>query len=96
MVLIKDEYTKRINYPLGVVQKLIINNIGEVTQAVVKKGITGQITKLHISNLIPLLENPNLDNPDIDNPHNISRDTFSRPRRRAAVVSEEKTRQMLD
>ena len=55
VVLINDEYIKRINYPLSIVQKLVINSYVEVTQAVVKKGKTSQITKLHISNLIPVL-----------------------------------------
>ena len=94
-VLIKDEYTKRINYPLDVVQKSTINNLGELTQAIVKKRKTGQITKLRISNLIPLLENPSLDKINIDTPHNVSRDISSSPRR-ATVVSEEKTRQILE
>ena len=97
VVLIKEEHTKRSNYPLGIVKEVTHNDIGEVTQAIVKKGKTGHVTKLHVSNLIPFLENNN-DNVISDEAPPLSNiaDTSSRPKRKAAVIGEMRTRNMLE
>ena len=94
VVLCKEEATKRNNYPLGIIVDTIKNNLGEVTQAMVKKGKTGQINKLHVSNLIPLLSNDNfgLQSPNVSE---TPKAHTSRPKRKAARVSEERTRQIL-
>ena len=57
IVLIKEENMKRINFPLGIVQRVICNDFGEVTAAEVRKGKTGEILKRHVSSLIPVLTN---------------------------------------
>ena len=104
IVLVKEEFTKRSNYPMGIVLKLFHNDLGEATQAVIKKGKTGQVTKMYISNLIPILENShmidnentsNTDTNDSDLSNASQNDFLPRPKRRTAVVSEEKTRQMI-
>ena len=101
VVLLKEEYTKRSNYPLAIVLETFTNDLGEVTGAIIKKGKTGQRSKVHITQLIPFLE---VNTPDNDTPiqNNLpSNDDFSslsipsRPRRRAAVVGEKRTKQML-
>ena len=94
IVLIKEEYTKRSNYPLGMIKELFSNDLGEVTHAVVKKGKTGQLNRLHITNLIPILENPDFCN-ETPSHSDISQNVSTRPKRKAAVISEEKTRQIL-
>ena len=38
LVLIKDDYTKSVNYPLGKVKQIVVNDIGEVTGAIIQKG----------------------------------------------------------
>ena len=92
IVLCKEENSKRSNYPLGIIVKIFENSLGEITQAMVKKGRTGQINKLHVSQLIHLLEN-NLNSPDISPKNNVP--IITRPKRKAAKVSEEKSRSML-
>ncbi|XP_068225202.1 uncharacterized protein [Palaemon carinicauda] len=94
IVLIKEEYTKRSNYPLGIILKIFVNDLGEVTHALVKKGKTGQTTKIHVTNLIPMLENTHFC-PDSLSPENNFLGKSSRPRRKAAEASEARTRQML-
>lgn len=101
IVLLKEEYTKRSNYPLAIVLEIFINDLGEVTGAIIKKGKTGHKSKVHISQLIPFLEvnqstrevpvSTNTLPPNDFSSLNIS----SRPRRKAAIVGEEKTKQML-
>ena len=99
VVLIKEEHTKRNNYPLGIILEAFTNDLGEVTHAVVKKGKTGQTSKLHVSNIIPILENTGSNysgsnssaTPDV----NHSATSSLLPKRKAAILSQERTRQML-
>ena len=55
IVLIKDENTKSYNLPLGIVKQIEVNSLGEVTNALLKKGKTGELTIRHVTNLIPML-----------------------------------------
>ena len=86
---------------MAIVQEVFTNDLGEVTRAIIKKGKTGQKSKVHISQLIPFLEvnEPYNATPIQDNnlpPNDISSQSIpSRPRRRAAVAGEERTKQML-
>ncbi|XP_068218822.1 uncharacterized protein [Palaemon carinicauda] len=94
VVLIKEEHTKRNNYPLGIILEVFKNDLGEVTHAVIKKGKTGQTSRLHVNNIIPILENTGSTNsatPDVCN----SVTSSLRPKRKAAILSQERTRQML-
>ncbi|XP_068225114.1 uncharacterized protein [Palaemon carinicauda] len=59
IVLIKELYCKPNQYPMGLVKEVTVNDIGEVTGAVVLKGKTREITKRHVSNLIFLLRPEN-------------------------------------
>ena len=98
IVLIKEENTKISNYPLGVIREIFFNDIGEVTHAVVLKGRTRQLSRLHSSNLIPYLKvNPSAPNSHSDTlPSKGLVSPSARPKRKAAVVSRERTRRMLD
>ena len=98
IVLIKEENTKITNYPLGVVKEVFFNDIGETTHAVVMKGRTRQLSRLHSTNLIPYLKiNPSVSE---DGVNAMSNDDLvppsTRPKRKAAVVSRERTRRIFD
>ena len=54
LVLIKEEFCKPTNYPMGMVKKVIINNLHEVTAAEILKG-NREIVKRHVTTLIPYL-----------------------------------------
>ncbi|XP_068243236.1 uncharacterized protein [Palaemon carinicauda] len=100
VVLVKEEHTKRSNYPLGLVREVVSNDLGEVTQVTVLKGKTKKITKLHASQIIHFLEINTTDdevcNTDNKNVPGADRKKISsRPKRKAATVSEERTRKML-
>ena len=96
VVLIKEEHTKRSNYPMGKVLQVITNDLGEVTQAVIKKGKTGQVNKIHVTQLIPFLEtNENKNTIDLNVTDDDISEASSRPRRRAAIDSEERTKKIL-
>ncbi len=56
IVLIKDSFVKAINYPLAVVTEVIINSLGESTQAVLYKANKSYV-KRDISSLILLVRN---------------------------------------
>ena len=55
IVMIKDQFCKPHNYPLGIVQNVKVNDLGETTDVSVMKGKTREVTKRHVTNLIPLL-----------------------------------------
>ena len=56
IVLLKDEYVKANQYPMGRVIRTTCNDLDEVTGAEIKKGRTGEIVKRHITSVIPLLK----------------------------------------
>jgi len=55
IVLLKENFCKPSNFPLGVVEDLQVNVLGEVTGATVRKGGTGESVKRHASSLVLLL-----------------------------------------
>ena len=56
IVLIKELNCKPNNFCMGRIRKVIVNDLGEVTNAVVMKGKTRELLKRHASTLIPILE----------------------------------------
>ena len=56
LVLLKEVNTKCINFPMGIVQNVTSNSLGEVTDVVVRKG-NREIVKRHVKSLILLLKN---------------------------------------
>ena len=57
IVLLKEENTKPINYSMGRVKTVIINNIGEVVGAEILKSTSNEVVRRHASVLIPILRN---------------------------------------
>ena len=57
IVLIKNQFSKPLAYPMGIVIQVEINNIGESTAAYIKKGATGETVYRHTSSLILLIPN---------------------------------------
>ena len=55
IVSIVEPNTKQVNYPLGIVTKIEVNSLNEVTAATVMKGNTREKTYRHVSSLIPLM-----------------------------------------
>ena len=102
IVLIKEENTKQTNMPMGIIEKVSINDLGEVTGALVRKGSTGERVKRHSSVLIPLLQGIKDDVETADSlvESTVEPRVLAQPRnvnrRAAAVASEHRTRAMLD
>ncbi|XP_068224926.1 uncharacterized protein [Palaemon carinicauda] len=99
IVLIKDANVKPVNFPMGIVKQIITNNEGETTGAVVLKGRTAELTKRHVSCLIPLLlfENSSEDKDLAGDLPMISTELSVRPKstRKAALESIKKTKDIL-
>ena len=55
IVLQNDKILKPITYPMGIVKKVEINSLGEVTAATVLKGKTRELVYKHASSLIQLI-----------------------------------------
>ena len=98
IVLLKESFTKPNDYPLGIVRNVEVNCLGEVTGATIFKGKTRELVKRHASVIIPLLtleEDISSSSPEISNESENPSSTKSRKRRKAACLSEEKTREIL-
>ena len=68
IVLIKEINSKPQFYPMGIIKSVEINDLGESTSAIILKGKTGELTKRHVTNLIPLLSINEIDNDQADHP----------------------------
>ncbi|XP_066947446.1 uncharacterized protein [Macrobrachium rosenbergii] len=98
IVLIKEPMTKQSNYPMAIVKDVVKNLHNEITGAIVMKGKTREILKRHSSTLIPLLRKEELPNNDemITLPGPSVVECSARPKRRTAIESEIKTKDILD
>ena len=54
LVLLKEDYTKPVNYPMGIIKNVTINDLGATTAVTIKMG-NGEIVKRHITAVIPYL-----------------------------------------
>ena len=99
IVLLKEDCHKPVDYPLGRIKSLQVNDLGEITGAVVLKGKTGELVKRHSSVIIPVLKmsecNPTNSDNDEKIPQRAAVAKVLREKRAAAQSSEEKTRKML-
>ena len=98
IVLIIDEHCKPVNYPLGRVVKVYENSIDEVTHVEILKGKTGQVTKRHVSSIIPYftdLNNPSFNESFKDFNSNSLPNVNNESMRQAAKISREKTKLLL-
>jgi hypothetical protein len=97
IVLMKEQYTKPTNYPMGLVKSVQINSLGEITGAEILKGTTREIVKRHSSAIIPLLrvsvdsDTQMVNNSSVAPQPDTSQTEATRPVRKAAVLSRERT-----
>lgn len=93
IVFLKEDYTKIHKYPLARVLKTFNNSLGESTGFIVKKG-NGEEVKRHASSIIPFIaaDDIELEQNTTTIPADVS---HRRPRRTAAIASEERTREIL-
>ena len=90
IVLIQEENSKRSTYPMGLILQTFENSLGEITHAIVRKGKGGHSNRIHVSQLIPLLEsNDNSSGSSDDVTSDVT--VAARPRRKAALASRAKT-----
>ena len=98
IVLLKETNIKPNHYPLAIVKELVINDLNEVTGAIVFKGKTRELVKRHASTLIPLLEvsgEPNQAQTDKSGLNDLEV-SVTRPSRNAAIISRQRTKAILD
>ena len=106
IVLIEEQNTKIMNWPLGIVKETFENDIGEITHAKIKKGSTGEITKRHVTGLVYLFSSKTdssadrvTENDDLDSSRqreNSQPENNTRPKRAAAVRNARNIRRLID
>ena len=97
IVLVKETNCKPSHYPMAIVRKLQVNDLGETTGAVLFKGATRELIKKHSSTLILLLKNEITECNLSEMSDSLSSPLLSskRLKRAAAVKSEKITRKIL-
>ena len=95
IVLLKEENTKRVNFPMAIIQKIIHNDLGEITAVEVKKGKSGETLKRHSSSIIPVLSH---ECPSIPEEMELVKDKLIRsiPKRAAALKAARLTKQLCE
>ena len=105
LVLLKEPLLKQINFPMARVTEVHLNDLDEVTDIIAFKGATRECVKRHVNSVIPLLgtDEYNIGGPQIEaeieptsaginpQPHD-----ESRIKRRAAVISQGRTQDLLN
>ena len=56
LVLLVEQHVKSVNFPMGIVEKVVTNSLGEVTDAMVMKG-NKEVVRRHVKGLVLLLKN---------------------------------------
>jgi len=97
IVLIKEDHCKPQNFPMAVIVKAYENSEGDVTHVEVKNGRTREMSKRHITSLIPLLqcERDDESREGVSDTVACDSDSPGRPVRRAALLSRERSKVML-
>ena len=97
IVLLKEVNTKPNHYPLALVKETVVNDLGEITGAIVFKGKARESVKRHSSTIIHLLTVSEDSNKFNQSGSGVKdEEVFDvRPSRKAAIVSREKTKSML-
>ena len=103
IVLLKDKHLKLSTYPMGIVKKVEINSLGEVTAATVLKSKTHELVYRHASSLIQLIPMDSSESKvgNESNLESLSEATQSvgkgKPNNRLAVLeSQRKTRSIMN
>lgn len=100
LVLLKDDFTKAVKYPLAIVREIVVNDLGEVTGAVLMQGSNREVVKRHVTSLIPYLKCSGTvvgsnESPDIV-PDSCGNSVRERKQRTAAVASTNRNRELAD
>ena len=83
IVLIKDDLIKRSKLPMAIVTAVEENSLGEVVSATLRKGGTKELTRRHVSNLIPILMDECKDINRPPSPHRSETGPVAEPRQRS-------------
>ena len=94
IVLLKKQHIKPLNYPMGIIKKVTLNDLDEVTDIVVFKGASRKTVRRHVTSMIPLLS-PGTNDSEDEAQIRENSSTHQRKKRKAAVISETRTRDML-
>ena len=46
---------KCIDFPIGIVKNVVVNDLEEVTEVEVRKGSTGEVVRRHVTSLVPYM-----------------------------------------
>ena len=92
LVLLKENHTKAIDYPMAIVKEVSTNSLGEVTGATVIKG-NREVVKRHSSSLILLM--PGAAEKEIES-NKIVESCKERLKRSAAILSQKHTKNLYD
>ena len=102
VVLIKEPLTKRLNFPMGIIKDVTVNQLGECTDVLLYKGSTKELVKRHVSSVIPLISadelklNPHSIFPDQTDSNSKADIPPKKPVRKSAEKAKQKIKQMLD
>ena len=94
IVLLKEQHIKPLNYPMGIVKKVTLNDLDELTDIVVFKGASRETVRRHVTSIISLLS-PGTNDSEDEAEIRENSSTHQRKKRKAAVISETRTRDML-
>ena len=81
---------KPVNYPMAIIRKINVNDLGEITSVLAFKGSTRELVHRHSSSIIPLLTNTEAmasDNDGVPPPDLESDVLVSRTRRPRAAAT---------
>ena len=97
IVLLVEPFTEQQNYPMGIIREVTVNELGEVTSALVFKGKTRELVTRHSTSLILLLQcDAPVNGGIVSNNRSIPRshEKSKRPQRSAARVAKRNIEQL--
>ena len=97
IVLLKETFTKPLNFPMGIVKEITKNSLGETTAVKVFKGKTRELVERHASTIIPLLTCTGYDDTDLSNDPEINdSDPKLRSKRSSAIAARQKIKTQIN
>jgi len=94
IVLLKEDFSKPINYPMAVVREIIVNDLDEITEMVVQKGSTRERVRRHACSVIPYLSVENTDKQESSS-ERLPQSVSVRPKRAAAERASKNNSELL-
>jgi len=105
IVLLKEPLLKPVNFPLGIVTEVTVNDLGEATAVKARKGATGEVVRRHTSSIVPLLRKREYDTstdppPSVEtvsrNVSDAAIDRLDKPKRIAAKIAKAKIKSLQE